>query len=39
VLPRRDHGYHRLYLPCEVRFDGEQYQQLRDECPNVNVIH
>jgi hypothetical protein len=39
VLQQRDHGYHRLYLPCEVRFDGQQYQQLREECPNVNVIH
>ncbi|MGH6739605.1 MAG: hypothetical protein ACREDY_11355, partial [Bradyrhizobium sp.] len=25
VLPQRDHGYHRLYLPCEVRFDGKEY--------------
>jgi hypothetical protein len=39
VLRQRDHGYHRLYLPCEVRFDGHQYQQLREECPNANVIH
>jgi hypothetical protein len=39
VLPQRDHGYHRLYLPCEVRFDGQQYQQLREECPNANVPH
>ena len=39
VLRARDHGYRHLYLPCEVRFDGRQYQQLRDECPNANVIH
>jgi hypothetical protein len=37
VLRARDHGYRRLYLPCEVRFDGRQYQQLREECPNPNV--
>jgi hypothetical protein len=39
TLPQRDHGYHRLHLPCEVRFDGQRYRKLRDECPNVNVIH
>jgi hypothetical protein len=33
----RDHGYHRLYLPCEVRFDGRQYQQLHPECPTVDI--
>ena len=37
VLRRRDHGYRRLYTPCELRFDGHQYQQLHDECPNINV--
>ncbi len=39
ALSQRDHGYHRLYLPCEIRFDGKQYQQMREECPNANVIH
>jgi hypothetical protein len=39
VLRSRDRGYHRLYLPCEARFDGDQYQQIHEECPNVNVIH
>ena len=38
VLRRRDYGYRRLYTPCEVRFDGRQYQQMRVECPNA-VIH
>ena len=37
VLGRGDHGYRRLYLPCEVRFDGRQYQQIHEECPNANV--
>ncbi len=36
VLPWRDHGYHRLYLPCEARYDGRQYQQVHPECPNVD---
>ena len=38
VLNRRDHGYRRLYTPCEFRFDGKRYQQVRIECPNA-VIH
>jgi hypothetical protein len=37
VLPKRDYGYRRLYTPCEVRFDGRQYQQLHSECPSVDV--
>ncbi len=37
VLPRRDHGYYRLYRPCEVRFDGRHYRQLHPECPTVDV--
>jgi hypothetical protein len=37
VLRPRDKGYRRLYLPCEARFNGSQYQQLRAECPNVDV--
>ena len=37
VLRRRDHGYRRLYAPCELYFDGTQYQQVREECPNANV--
>lgn len=39
VLRRRDHGYRRIYAPCEARFDGQQYQQLRAECPNPDVSH
>jgi hypothetical protein len=38
VLAKRDHGHRRLYTPGEVRFDGRQCQQMRDECPNA-VIH
>jgi hypothetical protein len=38
VLNRRDHGYRHLYTPCEIYFDGHQYQQMREECPNA-VIH
>lgn len=38
VASRRDHGYHRLYAPCELYYDGRQYQQVREECPNA-VIH
>jgi hypothetical protein len=37
VLRRRDHGYRRLYTPCEVRFDGRHYQQLHPECPSLDV--
>ncbi len=37
ILSGRDHGYHRLYTPCEVRFDGRQYQQLHPECPTVDI--
>ena len=39
VLRRRDHGYRRIYAPCEARFDGHQYQQLHEECPNLEVHH
>lgn len=39
VLGRRDHGYRRLYAPCELYFDGRQYQQVHEECPNVDVRH
>lgn len=38
VLRRSDHGYHRIYTPCEARFDGHQYQQLHEECPNPDVL-
>jgi len=34
---RRDHGYRRLYTPCEARFDGNEYRQVREECPNADV--
>jgi hypothetical protein len=37
VLPLRDHGYRRLYTPCEVRFDGREYRSVREECPNIDV--
>ncbi len=37
VLRPRDHRYHRLYLPCEARFDGKRYRQLHPECPTVAV--
>lgn len=37
VLQRRDHGYRRIYAPCEARFDGRQYQQLHEDCPNPHV--
>jgi hypothetical protein len=37
VLRRRDHGYRRLYTPCEARFDGQEYRQVREECPNLDV--
>lgn len=37
VLARRDHGYRRFYAPCEFYFDGRRYQQVREECPNMNV--
>lgn len=37
VLRKRDHGYRRLYTPCEVRFDGHQYRHIHEECPNDAV--
>jgi hypothetical protein len=37
VLQQRDHGYRRLLTPCEVRFNGREYEKLHDECPNINV--
>lgn len=37
VLHKRDYGYRRVYTPCEARFDGRQYRQIREECPNANV--
>jgi len=37
VLRARDHGYRRLYTPCETRFDGKQYQKLRAECCRIDV--
>jgi hypothetical protein len=38
VSKRRDHGYRRLYTPCEIYFNGNQYQQVREECPNA-IVH
>lgn len=37
VLRTRDHGYRRLYTPCEARFDSRQYQQVREECPTAQI--
>ncbi len=37
VLRKWDHGYRRLYTPCEARFDGRQYQQIRQECPTIDI--
>jgi hypothetical protein len=37
VLRRLDHGYRRIYAPCEARFDGQQFQQLHEDCPNPDV--
>lgn len=34
VLRRRDHGYKRIYTPCEARFDGQQYQPVHEDCPS-----
>jgi hypothetical protein len=39
VLRRSDHGYRRLYTPCEARFDGHQYQAVHEDCPNADVRH
>jgi hypothetical protein len=37
VLRARDHGYRRLYTPCDTRFDGKQYQKLHAECSRIDV--
>lgn len=37
ILQQRDHGYRRLYTPCEARFDGRHYRQLHPACPSVDV--
>lgn len=37
VLRQRDHGYRRLYTPCEIRFHGHEYQQIHEECPTLDV--
>lgn len=37
VLQQRDHGYRRLYTPCELRFDGRIYDQIHEECPTIDV--
>jgi hypothetical protein len=39
ILRRRDYGYHRIYAPCELRFDGRQYQQVRPDCPTLDTQH
>jgi len=37
LLHKRDHGYRRLYTPCELRFDGRENRQLHDACPTLDV--
>jgi hypothetical protein len=37
VLRTRDHGYRRLYTPCNTRFDGKQYQKLHEECSRLDI--
>ena len=37
VLRARDHGYRRLYTPCDTRFDGRQYRKLHAECSRLDV--
>ena len=37
VLRKRDHGYRRLCTPCEVRFDGHEYPQVRWQCPTLKI--
>jgi hypothetical protein len=37
VLRARDHGYRRLYTPCDTRFDGKQYQKLHEECSRLDI--
>lgn len=37
VLRRRDHRYRRLYTPCELRFGGRKYAQVREECPTAVI--
>lgn len=37
VLRKRDHGYRRLYTPCEIRFNGHEYQQIRWQCPTIDI--
>ena len=37
VLRRRDHGYKRIYTPCEARFDGKQYRAVHEDCPSPAV--
>jgi hypothetical protein len=37
VLRTRDHGYRRLYTPCDTRFDGKQYQKLHEECSRLDI--
>lgn len=34
VLRRRDHGYKRIYTPCEARYDGKQYRAVHEDCPS-----
>ena len=37
ALRRRDHGYRRLYTPCEARFDGREYRQIHWNCPTIDI--
>jgi hypothetical protein len=37
VLRKRDHGYRRLYIPCELRFNGHMYREVRWQCPTLDI--
>jgi hypothetical protein len=39
ILRPRDNGYHRVYAPCELRFDGREYQQIHPDCPTLDIQH
>ena len=37
VLRKRDHAYRRLYIPCEIRFNGHEYREARWRCPTLDI--
>lgn len=39
ILRPRDNGYHRIYAPCELRFDGRKYRDIHPACPSLGVEH